>query len=84
MITNEKDYKSNRPIPMKSTAIWKNIPDFDDYIINQYGQVKNKKGRIISRAYKNGEYIVELRQNGVRGQRSIYKLLKELFFDSGE
>lgn len=56
--------KNGRPIPIMDTQLadfpgeqWKEIPDFDDYLLSNYGRVKSLKRTVIT---KNGyEFPVE-------------------------
>ena len=63
--------------------VWKEIPNFDDYIINNLGKVKSFKKnseRILKPSINNGYYYVNLtNNNGKKVNKYIHRMLAELF-----
>lgn len=66
--------------------MWKEIRDFDNYLINEDGEVKNKKkDKLLKPRRKNkgqGYYEVVLYKNGKPHYKSIHRLVAENFIDN--
>ena len=66
--------------------VWKEIPDFENYMISNLGRVKsfkcniNKNGKILKPSINNGYYFVCLtNNNGKLVKKNIHRLISELF-----
>ena len=66
--------------------IWKEIPNFDDYMISNLGRVKSFKQneeRIMTNYLNAGYYAVLLtNNNGKKLNKNIHRLLAELFISN--
>lgn len=61
--------------------IWKDIPEFQNYSISNFGNVYSKKHNIILKSYKNlyGYLIVNLINKKKRKQFQVHRLVAENF-----
>jgi len=58
--------------------VWKNIKNYPDYLISNYGRVKSfkyKKERILKIKKSNGYNMVSLCNSGIISQVSIHRLI---------
>ena len=58
--------------------IWQKIKDFEQYEINELGQVR-RNSRILKPEIRNGYLSVELCKDGKRTHKCIHRLLAETF-----
>lgn len=65
---------------------WKNIKGFENYEVNDDGQVRNKKTGRILKPYDNGRGYVEvdLLINGKRTTKKIHRIVAEAFIPNPE
>jgi len=65
---------------------WRVIKDFMNYMINNYGQVKNvKTGRLLKHGITNdGYHFVSLCQNGKKTYKRVNRLVAEAFIDNSD
>jgi hypothetical protein len=63
--------------------MWQHIPEFEDYAVNEYGEVLNLKFNRPMRPSPNqqGIAIVGLMYQGVQYKRSVARLVADLFMD---
>lgn len=63
------------------TALWKAIPQFDQYSVSDKGQVRsNKSERLLTRTWNNSGIVrVGMMRNGVQYQRSVPLLVARAF-----
>ena len=60
--------------------MWKEVYGFTNYLINEYGLIKNSQNKIISQRYdKKGYIIVSLTKEGKSTTKSVHRLLMETF-----
>lgn len=67
--------------------IWKKIPDFKNYSINELGQVRNDKTGNIKKPYKNkknGYFIIDLWENNKSHKITLHRLLAKTFIPNPE
>ena len=63
--------------------IWKEIENYDNYQISNYGVIKNKKGDIIKQTLEsNGYYRVGLCKNGKQTKHCLHRLLAIAFIEN--
>lgn len=58
--------------------MWKKIKDFEQYEINESGQVR-RNSKILKPEMRNGYYSIALSKNGKRTHKRIHRLLAEAF-----
>ncbi len=58
--------------------MWKKIKDFENYEINEKGQVR-RNSKILKPEIRTGYYSVELSKNGKRVHKRIHRLVAETF-----
>ena len=65
--------------------IYRNIEDFDNYEISNFGNVRNKKtNKILKPNISKGYYKVDLCKNGKRTTKTIHKLVADAFLENLE
>lgn len=65
-----------------TTIIWEELKDYEDlYEISEYGDIKNKKGNILSKHIRNGYYACQLNKNGKGKTISIHRLVALNFLE---
>ena len=58
--------------------MWKKIKDFENYEVNELGQVR-RNSKILKSELRNGYYSVTLSKNGKRVHKRIHRLIAEAF-----
>lgn len=61
-----------------SIIVWKPIPDFEDYIINNYGDIKGKRtGKLLSPSKLRYSHVTLFKEK--RHYKSVHRLVAETF-----
>ena len=63
------------------SEVWKNIPDYDNYEVSNFGNVKSKRKTLTPSTNIHGYKVVSLHSNGIKKQWKVHQLVALCFLD---
>ena len=63
--------------------IWKEVPQYEDYLVSTFGNIKNKKGNLLKKnLVEKGYFHITLYKNGIPKTFKVHRIVAISFLDN--